>query len=145
MAALIVVDDKIVVVRQRKGADAYYLLPGGGVQLFETIADALRREVAEETGLLVEPDRPLFINDTIDPGGSRHVINLTFLCSVLGGELLAEPGDATIDAVELVDPQSLVTLDFRPPIAHQILQACRERFRSPARYLGPVWIPESHA
>ena len=142
VAAIIVIEDKLVVVQQRRTGEPYYLLPGGGVDAGETLDGALRREVLEETGLQCTLVRPLFISDTIEPGGTRHVVNITFLTEVTGGTLLVTPADSSIEAVEMIDPASLVDVDLRPPMAREILDASIAGFEVPARYLGSLWTPE---
>jgi 8-oxo-dGTP diphosphatase len=49
-------DGGILLVCQREGA--IWSTPGGVIEPDETPADAVVREVREETGLLVRPDRP---------------------------------------------------------------------------------------
>lgn len=142
VAAIIVIEDKILVVQQRRTGEPYYLLPGGGVDAGETLDGALRREVLEETGLECALVRPLFISDTIEPGGTRHVVNITFLAEVTGGMLQDRPTDSSIEAVQLIDPASLVDVDLRPPMAREILDASQAGFNVPARYLGSLWTPE---
>ncbi len=143
VAAIIVIDDSIVLVRQRRFDAPYYLLPGGGVDTGETLANALIREVAEETGLQCRPIRPLFISDTISPAGDRHIVNIAFLAEVTAGSILDQPLDATIEAVEVVPIAHLSDLDFRPAIAQQIQAAFAGGFSSPAEYLGSIWTPET--
>ncbi|MDI6900357.1 MAG: NUDIX hydrolase [Anaerosomatales bacterium] len=143
VAAVIPYEDGLLLVRQSKGGEPYYLLPGGGVESDETLAEALAREVAEETGLACAIVKPLFINDTIDPaGGRRHLVNITFLAETTGGALLARPTDPTIEGVEVVDIHDLGRLDLRPPIAHALIAASAEGYDVPARYLGPMWTDE---
>ncbi len=142
VAAVIVIDGKILLVRQRRTAEPYYLLPGGGVDAGETLAEALRREVLEETGLECDLVRPLFISDTIEPDGVRHLVNLTFLTTVTGGLLHQQPDDPSIEATELVLPQMLSGIDLRPPMAEALLRASQADFDVPAAYLGSLWVPE---
>jgi len=120
VAALIVIEGKVVLVRHRVGALSYHLLPGGGVNYRETMAHAAEREVREETGLEVSIGRLLFANDTIDPSGPRHVVNLTFAATVTGGHITGTPDDHRVEAVDLVTPESLAALDLRPPMAAQL-------------------------
>ena len=48
-------DDKILLVRRaRSPGKGFYSLPGGRVEFGESLHDALRREVDEETGLRIE-------------------------------------------------------------------------------------------
>jgi 8-oxo-dGTP diphosphatase len=131
-------DHKVVLVRHRAGSSAYYLLPGGGVGYRETLEQALIREVDEETGLQAKIGRPVLINDTIDPNGPRHVVNITFLASVVGGELTKSPGDPRVESAELFDVAALRGLDLRPPLAEAIT-AIIEGTDSSAHYLGSLF------
>lgn len=55
----------VLLHRCRDNDGVYYDLPGGGQHLFETVEQALRREVYEETGLTVRPQRFLALAEEI--------------------------------------------------------------------------------
>ncbi len=114
-------DGKVVVVRHRSGSSTYHLLPGGGVRYRETLAQAVVREVLEETGFQARLGRLLFINDTIDPHGSRHVVNITFSAEIVGGVVTDSPIDDNVEGVEFIDPGRMSELDLRPPMAADII------------------------
>src|SRR5438309_7361814 len=72
-------------------------LPGGVVELGETLRAAAEREALEETGLIVKAGEVLEVLDRIIPGKDNapqyHYVLIDFLCVVQGGELRAG-GDA---------------------------------------------------
>jgi len=72
-------------------------LPGGVVELGETLRAAAQREASEETGLIVKAGEVLEVLDRIIPGKEDapqyHYVLIDFLCTVEGGELCAG-GDA---------------------------------------------------
>jgi 8-oxo-dGTP diphosphatase len=143
-AVLLDANGRIVLVRHRRGDCVYHLLPGGGVESRETLEEALVREAREETGFEVAIGAPLFINDTIDPDSAgRHIVNITFRAQIVGGSVTDDPIDDRIEAVEIVDPAVLESLDLRPPLAAEVIEAINEGFVGPARYLGPLWAPEN--
>jgi ADP-ribose pyrophosphatase YjhB (NUDIX family) len=142
VAALIVIDGQVVVVRHRKDDSEYHLLPGGGVEYGETLGHALQREVAEETGLACEIGRPLVLSDTIDPAGTRHAVNITFACRTRDTKPKVASDDPRLVGVELVSPASLPDLDLRPPIAPELVQALSDQDGYVASYVGSIFTPE---
>jgi len=135
-------DGQVVLVRHRAGDSTYHLLPGGGVNWGETLEDALTREIAEETGLEATIGRLLFVNDTIDPSGARHVVNITFEASITGGQITQKAADHRVEAVDLAAPDDLTGLDLRPPMAEQIQAALLGDVQSPV-YLGSLFRADS--
>lgn len=63
--------------------------PGGVLELHETIAEGLRREVLEETGLRVEPVALSGVYKNM----TRGVVSLVFRCRPVGGD--PRPSDET--------------------------------------------------
>ena len=140
VAALILIDGNVVLTRHLKDGRRYYLLPGGGVGYRETLEAALLREVAEETGLEVDLGRPVLISDTIDPSGERHAVNIVFLAEPTGGAITESPADPRVEAVDLVPPSDLASLDFRPPITDALVEVLDDPTAT-ARYLGSLFTP----
>src|SRR5580698_2408879 len=94
VGAIIIRRNSILLVqRGRNPLKGYWSLPGGLIETGEKIEDALRREVLEETGLVVRPKRLFEIFERIMPDSAGraeyHYILHDYLCTVVGGELLA--------------------------------------------------------
>ncbi|HEX4424029.1 MAG TPA: NUDIX hydrolase [Terriglobales bacterium] len=72
-------------------------IPGGMLELGETVREAAIREAQEETGLTVEPGELLGVFDrVIRDEGNRvryHYVLIDFLCRRISGDVLAA-GDA---------------------------------------------------
>jgi ADP-ribose pyrophosphatase YjhB (NUDIX family) len=80
VAAAIVNDDgSLLAIRRRD--NGHWEPPGGVLELDETIEDGLVREVREETGLTVRPERLTGVYKNME----RGIVALVFRCSVVAG------------------------------------------------------------
>jgi len=84
VSGVVIHEDKVLLVRLTYGHRGW-ILPGGYVRTKETTGEAVRREVSEETGLIVEPTGLVSVRSRIRD--NRNDIYVTFLVKVVGGEL----------------------------------------------------------
>lgn len=88
--ALIIKDGKMLAAKINDNGNIFYIMPGGGQESEETLEEAVRREVKEEFGLIVEPKTLEFVIEGVT-GESFHRVDLVFLC-----EYIKEIPDAEI-------------------------------------------------
>jgi 8-oxo-dGTP diphosphatase len=93
VSAAIFRDSRLLIVRRAQPpAAGLYTLPGGVVELGETLGQATVREVREETGLEIEPLALVGYSQVIsrDPKGlvERHFVILPFAARWLAGEII---------------------------------------------------------
>lgn len=97
--AILLHDDRLLLVNAYKGSDRLWCAPGGGANVHHSLPDNLRREVHEETGLSVTPGAICLINEFHDPAGSFHQVDIYFRCRLDAGTL--DPN--------WTDPEGIVT------------------------------------
>lgn len=138
VAAVVVRGDRLLLVRQRKGENTYWLLPGGGLDYGESIEQCARREVHEETGLEIEVKKFLYMSEAIAPDQSRHILNVYVLGTALGGTLTT-PDEPNIEEVAFVPFADLKGLVMFPAIAESLVVSYENGFEGDMRYLGNMW------
>lgn len=100
-------DGRILLVQRASNVSSdagMWELPGGKMDVGETLADALRREVSEETGLSVRVGEPIHVSHFAKV--PFWVTCVTFVCEQVDGELrLSEEHDAFawVDVSDLDD------------------------------------------
>jgi ADP-ribose pyrophosphatase YjhB (NUDIX family) len=109
VGAVVLVEGKVVLVkRAHEPLQGQWNLPGGAVEVGETLRGACAREVLEETGLVVDVGAALDVFDRIllDAEGrvQYHFVLIDYVCRPIGGELCC--GSDASD-IALVDPSAL--------------------------------------
>ncbi len=80
--AIIIKDNKILLMYRNKFGEEYYSLIGGAIEVNETPEEALFREVKEETTLIINSPKLVIIEDA----GSMFGIQYIYLCQYVSGE-----------------------------------------------------------
>ena len=90
VSAVIWKDGRLLLQKRSDGGQ--WGLPGGSVEIGESVTEAIRREVREETGFTVEVGRlvgvysdPAFQVVQYPDGRVWHYVNLCFECAILDG------------------------------------------------------------
>lgn len=87
VGACIVRDGRLLLLRRLRHPEAgHWSIPGGKIDFLEPIEDALRREVAEETGLMLGKLRLLCVTDQINTDTPEHWVAPTYLAESFTGE-----------------------------------------------------------
>jgi 8-oxo-dGTP diphosphatase len=90
----------LLVQRGKPPLEGRWVVPGGAVELGESLEAAVAREVREETGILVRPREVVLVFDRIereaDDVVAYHYVIVDYLCDDLGGDL--QPGSDARDA-----------------------------------------------
>ena len=93
----------LLVERGKPPLKGYWSIPGGLVETGETLDEAVRREVLEETGLRVKPVEMFGIFERVmrDARGRAeyHYLLMDYVCSVTGGKLRAGDDVARVEWV----------------------------------------------
>ena len=122
VGALLVNDRGEVLVARFSKVEGHYAIPGGHVEYGETVAEALIREMQEETSLTPLRYRLLRVSERIRPplykDGTHHLVYLDFLVDRWTGEL-------QLDGEELNDgrwltPQAALKLPLTLTTRHLV-------------------------
>jgi ADP-ribose pyrophosphatase YjhB (NUDIX family) len=122
-ASAIVTDGKGRVLLHQRSDNERWALPGGAMDIGETIAQCAEREVREETGLTVKARRIVGIYSDPDhvfaysDGEVRQEFSVCFACQVLAGEIAES--DESLE-VRFWPVEDLATLDMHPSIRLRI-------------------------
>ncbi|SHO51608.1 NUDIX domain-containing protein [Anaerocolumna xylanovorans] len=112
--ALIIRDGKMLAIKINDNGDIFYIMPGGGQNAEELLTDAVRREVAEEMGFMVEPKELAFVVEEVH-GETFHRVDLIFLCDYIGEiEDAVLHGDTNQAGYDWLDIQTLITQPLYP-------------------------------
>jgi 8-oxo-dGTP diphosphatase len=137
VSGFLVKDGTLLLIAHKKKGEIYWLLPGGGVEFGESMEQALKREFREELGIEIDVDSPLFMCDSIDPRGRRHILNVSFRCAYRAGEYRLGD-DRRLHDYGFFTGRQITAMRLYPPVNGtlvSILANKKQHF-----YLGSLWM-----
>lgn len=132
VTGIVIEDNELLVLDQDTDSERSWSLPGGKVENGEALAEALVREMREETGVEVEVGRLLYVCDNV----RAHVVHVTFEARRIGGQVgaVTEGADTRpIRQVAFVKLDALTDLGF----SDTFVKLCQDGFPGAGSYMGP--------
>jgi len=125
VGGVVFVGGRVLLIKRRfEPLAGRWSLPGGALEVGETLAEGLAREMKEETGLdvVVGPVVDVFDRITRDAEGRArfHYVLVDFLCSVHAGAPVA---GSDVSEVTLAEPGDLARYDLTPKTIEVIARA----------------------
>ncbi len=134
--AAVIFDRRGRLLLQQRSDGGQWGLPGGAVEIGESVADAIVREVREETGLTVRPRRIVGVYSNAawqvvryPDGNVWHYISTCFECGVLGGELTTCDETLALDYFNVRRLPSTLLPNHRIRIRDALARRARAVFR----------------
>ena len=118
----------LLIKRGKEPLQGRWVVPGGTVELGESLEEALVRELEEETAVRVRPLDLLTVFDRIDRVAEQvryHYVIVDYLCEYVGGE--ARAGSDAADVAWVIEGD-LGTFDL-PPKALEVVEDAFRRTR----------------
>lgn len=113
----------LLVQRGHPPAQGQWAIPGGNVQIGETLQQAAEREILEETGVVIQAKEPCYTFDAIvrDHQGrvQYHYIIVDLFAKYISGTPC--PGDDAVDA-RWIAQDELTHLNISPPTLELLQQ-----------------------
>lgn len=114
-AVLLDPNGKVLLVLNRSHGRSHWSLPKGSCEDGEPLVQTLRREVREETGLLVEPVEMAFVTEWFMASRQEWYLQFYFHARVVGGRLGVQAGDEDVTQVKWVAPTEIRHyMNYRP-------------------------------
>jgi 8-oxo-dGTP diphosphatase len=133
VGAVVVKEGRVLLIRRgNEPMKGRWSLPGGMLELGESLTDGVVREVREETGLIVEPVELIELLDRIYREDERvryHYVIADYLCREVGGALLAASDADAARWVERAEWNSHSALNL-DPVTVRVMESGWQRART---------------
>jgi ADP-ribose pyrophosphatase len=127
VGAVVFNNKRVLLVRRgQPPSEDLWAIPGGSVEIGETLQEAAEREILEETGITIRAGEPVYTFDAIERDGTGK-IRFHYVIIDLGADYVKGDPTAGDDALEArwVTAQEIDELQVSPPT----LKLLKEKFR----------------
>ena len=115
-------------------------MPGGGIEFGESATTALEREMLEELNVKITEPEFLLLNESIDPKGGRHLIQLVFSAKIIENlPEITKKEKNTILEIKYFTVHELTEIEVRPNLT-SYLKSNKRTIKS--TYIKSDWIQE---
>ena len=116
VGAVVFKDGCVLLVRRgQPPAEDLWAIPGGSVEIGETLREAAEREILEETDIQIRASKPIYTFDVIDRDSAGkvrfHYVIVDLAADYVGGE--PAPGDDALEA-RWVSAKEIKDLEVSP-------------------------------
>jgi 8-oxo-dGTP diphosphatase len=134
-ATLVALDDRnrILLMQHVRPGGNYWVLPGGGVEIGESLEKTLEREIMEELGVGCKVGKLVAVGELITE--SRHVVDFFFSGKLERNDGFTINHEEGIGDIRWVEPGEIGGLNFHPI---EVLPAVVEWSKGP--FLSPVYL-----
>ncbi len=132
VTGVLIENNRVLLVKQRVSEDRGWSLPGGKLEAGETLQKGIKREIHEETGLVVEPKKLLYICDGME---GLPLLHITFLLERISGSIRLPSNELDqnpISAVEMVPLEDLRAYG----LSELFMELALEGFPNAGNYMG---------
>lgn len=140
--AVIIQDNKILMVKHLENNQEFYIFPGGGLEKNESIFGTAEREVKEETNVQVKAEKLIYYRKFVGP--ESYGAEFYILCSLVNKTdeislgIDPEKSEPVLVGTEWVEIKKMSDFVWYPEELRTILVADYENKFKDFRYLGTV-------
>jgi ADP-ribose pyrophosphatase len=101
VGAVVFKNDAVLLVRRgRPPSENVWAIPGGRVEIGETLQEAAEREILEETGITIRAGKPVYTFDVIERDGTGKIRFHYVIVDLAAGYVTGDPapGDDAVEA-----------------------------------------------
>jgi 8-oxo-dGTP pyrophosphatase MutT (NUDIX family) len=116
-SAIIVKDGRLLLIESCYNGQTFLVFPGGLTEGYEDVAEAMRREVWEETGCDCDVHDIAYVREWINPQKNSNTLDVFFIVTLHKGLLSCakDPdNDGVVKALRWIDINELDKHDVRP-------------------------------
>ena len=135
-AILILENDKILTMQYRYGNEDVFNIPGGNVEIGESLTETLEREMQEELGIKVEVGNLILVGEVHFLEKNQQTLHCIFQGKILEGIPKLNPAETSAKSIKWLSINELHSKNMYPNVGEAIQKWFSEKLEN--LYLGKI-------